>query len=158
MSFRLGTTDKRMARAGGRFWPNCTLVQVSSTANKLPATSQPVYRRRPLTRSVAACSPCWVIHFNSSLRSVAVCQRSSGFFARHFSKTRSSTGVVVHKTVESDGGLCSRIERRSTLQVGPIAYLTSPRFSLHVFFLGLHHVSFGFSSHFTTFKSNTAML
>ncbi len=27
-----------------------------------------------------------------------------------------------------------------------------------VFFLCLHHVSFGFSSHFTIFKSNTAML
>jgi len=38
-----------------------------------------------------------------------------------------------------------------------IASVTTLGCSVHVFFLRLHHVSFGFISHFTIFKPNTAM-
>src|SRR5260370_27736804 len=36
--------------------------------------------------------------------------------------------------------------------------LTTPAFHVYILFLRLHNASFGFVSHFTIFKSNTAML
>src|ERR1700683_2095033 len=66
---------------------------------------------------------------------------------------RAAARLPIEIGEKGDGFL---IERRFNAQVGRLAYLTTPGFSLHVFFLGLHNVSFGFISHFTIFKSNMA--
>jgi hypothetical protein len=41
-------------------------------------------------------------------------------------------------------------------QVSRLVASVTPARSVHVFFLRLHNVSFGFISHFTIFKPNTA--
>jgi hypothetical protein len=53
--------------------------------------------------------PPAAIHLNSSRRSLASCQRSSGSLARHFPMTRSSAGGVTAATVDTAGGWSLRI-------------------------------------------------
>jgi hypothetical protein len=50
-----------------------------------------------------------LIHCSSLARSLALCQRSSGSFARHFFTTRSSAGGVKGWSCEMGGGSAVRI-------------------------------------------------
>src|SRR5215510_14442162 len=53
------------------------------------------------------------IHFNSLNKSPALCQRSSGFFARQVLTSRSSAGAASVCTLDSGVGSCSRIAAMS---------------------------------------------
>jgi hypothetical protein len=57
----------------------------------------------------AAGPPSW-IHFSCTAMSCAVCQRSSGSFARHVRTTRSNAGGVIGVTVDTAGGSDPMIE------------------------------------------------
>ena len=64
-----------------------------------PASSQGmsshVLRRSGTRPASTACEPPSAIQFKSLARSLALCQRSSGSFARHFLTTRSRAGGVI---------------------------------------------------------------
>ncbi len=63
------------------------------------------------------------IHFSSSCRSCAVCQRSSGSFARHLFTTRSSTGGVRGCSIDIGARLAIQNRRNDTR---PIRSLERP--------------------------------
>jgi hypothetical protein len=58
---------------------------------------------------IPTCETPSAIHFNSRRRSLAVCHRSSGSFAKHVFTTRSSWGGVIGCNEEIGGGSASRI-------------------------------------------------
>src|SRR5271165_1174911 len=56
-----------------------------------------------------ACEPDSLIHFSSLARSLALCQRSSGSFARHFLTACSSAGGVIGFAALIGSGSFSKI-------------------------------------------------
>src|SRR5436190_14929825 len=89
--------------AGRRYGTASAPTPTSAMAKNVQATHSP--RRRLAAADIGA--PAWepppAIHLNSSRRSLASCQRSSGSLARHFPMTRSSAGGVT-ATEESASG------------------------------------------------------
>ena len=66
-----------------------------SKAASSQGISSQVLRRSGTRPGSCACEPPSAIQFNSLARSLALCQRSSGSFARHFLTTRASAGGVI---------------------------------------------------------------
>src|SRR5438552_521445 len=69
------------------------------------------HRPRPLGTPTAspACEPPAAIHFSSRARSLAVCHRSSGSFARQFLTAWSSAGGVIGFAALIGSGSFSKI-------------------------------------------------
>src|SRR5436190_18982567 len=73
------------------------------------ATFCDILRRLLTGAGIPACEPPSAIHCNCSLTSCAVCQRSSGSFARQPCTTRSSAGGDIGCTVEMGCGSDARM-------------------------------------------------
>src|SRR4029453_2964306 len=78
----------------------------AATANNAARTQASFSRdlRRAMTGAGSpAAGPPSAPHFNSNITSCAVCQRSSGSFARHVFTTRSNAGGVIGEIVDIGG-------------------------------------------------------
>ena len=89
---------------------------VAATAEAISTTAAVAHTHRsrftrllPDDAATPACDPLSEIHFSSVARSLALCQRSSGSFARHFLTMRSKLGGVSGCNCEIEGGSVVRI-------------------------------------------------
>src|SRR6266700_2095432 len=107
---------RTLSRTG---WRGVELRYIQATAKPMAASPQTAATaqatfwdnlRRALTGAgIPACDPPSAIHCNCSLTSCAVCQRSSGSFARQTLTTRSSAGGDIGVTAEIGCGSEARI-------------------------------------------------
>src|SRR5439155_13333317 len=81
---------------------------IVAPAAHIQANRSRLFRRIITEAGTPVCDPLSRIHFSSSWRSFALCQRSSGAFARHFFTTRSSADGIIGRSVEIGEGSRSR--------------------------------------------------
>ena len=93
MELRTILADAARGRAISR--AASAIVARARTAATAQARRSRLFRRATSGAGTPACEPPSAIHFNCSITSCAVCQRSSGSLARQVLTTRSRAGGVI---------------------------------------------------------------